>query len=182
MVDQIVSYLEAYQTYAIIISLLISIVVAVSGVIPTFFVTAANIIFFGFWTGTLISFFGEALGAIVAFYLYRKGFRRISEKQLHKFPRVKALVQTTGKEAAYLILALRILPFMPSVIVTFAAAIGKVSFGLFAWVSTLGKIPALLIEAYSVYQVTQFTWQGKLILVLSSLYLFYWVWKKKNKD
>lgn len=180
MADQIVYYFKEYENYGLLVSMIISIIVAVIGVIPTFFVTAANLIFFGFWKGTFISFIGESVGAIVAFYLYRKGFRRISQTQLEKYPKAKSLIETKGKEAFYLILALRLLPFFPSVLVTFAGAIGKVSFLLFALANSVGKIPALLIEAYSVYQVTQFGWQGKMILVLSSAYLLYVVWKRRK--
>lgn len=177
--------LELFQQYtelAIVLSIIINVLVAISGVIPSFFVTAANIVFFGFWMGTLISFVGESLGAIVAFYLYRKGFRKMVQAPLNKYPKVKRLIHSEGKEAFYLIFALRLMPFVPSVLVTFSGAIGKVSLLLFAIASTVGKIPALLIEAYSVYQVTQFGWQGKVILTLAAIYFLYYLWKvRKNK-
>jgi uncharacterized membrane protein YdjX (TVP38/TMEM64 family) len=46
--------------------------------------------------------------------------------------------------------------------------------------SSLGKIPALLIEAYAAYEVTAFNWQGKIILLLVGIYLLYMVLKKKK--
>ena len=52
----------------------------------------------------------------------------------------------------------------PQASVTGNVIIGKVSILTFLIASSLGKIPALLIEAYSVYQVTEFGWQGKVIL------------------
>lgn len=181
MEEQLIYYFREYRNYAISLSLIINIFVAVLGVIPSFFITGANLIFFGFWKGTFISFAGEAIGAIIAFYLYRKGFRKMSRKSLHKYPKIKVLLDTQGKEAFYLILSLRLLPFVPSGIITFAASIGKVSLGLFALASSLGKIPAIFIEAYSVFQVTQFEWQGKVILVLISFYLIYLIWKKRKR-
>ncbi|GAE28136.1 hypothetical protein JCM9140_4341 [Halalkalibacter wakoensis JCM 9140] len=63
MEDRLIYYFQEYEHFAILISIGISIIVAVLGVIPSFFVTAANLIFFGFWMGTIISFVGEALGA-----------------------------------------------------------------------------------------------------------------------
>jgi uncharacterized membrane protein YdjX (TVP38/TMEM64 family) len=54
-----------FPQYALLISLCLSILVAISGLLPSVFVTAANIYFFGFWTGTLISFVGEAAGAAI---------------------------------------------------------------------------------------------------------------------
>ena len=70
------------------------------------------------------------------------------------------------KKAFWLILSLRLIPFVPSGIVTFAAAIGQVSATTFLIASSLGKLPALLLEGYAVYQVTEFGWQGKLILTV----------------
>lgn len=181
MEEQLIYYFREYGNYAIIISILINIVIAVLGVIPSFFITGANLIFFGFWMGTFISFVGEATGAIFAFYLYRKGFKKMSQKSLQKYPKIKKLIETQGKEAFYMILSLRLLPFIPSGLITFAGAIGKVSLGLFALASSIGKIPALFIEAYSVYQVTQFEWLGKVILMLASFYLIYLVWEKRKR-
>lgn len=175
---QVLQFFEQYQSLAVGISLLISMLIAILGLIPSVFITGANIIFFGIYQGTLLSFLGEALGAIVAFSLYRKGLRKWSQPMLSSFPRVQKLLDAKGKDAFLLILSLRMLPFIPSGLVTLAGAVGQVSWITFALASSLGKAPALLIEAYSVYQVTQFGWQGKGILALSALFLFYLAWKK----
>ena len=74
------------------------------------------------------------------------------------------------------------IPFVPSGLITFAAAVGKVSFSTFFAASSLGKLPALLLEAYSVYAVSQFGWQGKLILAIAAIGLLYWILKKKAND
>jgi uncharacterized membrane protein YdjX (TVP38/TMEM64 family) len=156
----------------------VSIIVALLGVIPSFFITTANILFFGFWEGTAISFAGESVGAILAFLLYRTGFKKSISTQLQKYPRAQRLTQAEGKQAFLLILALRLIPYIPSGLVTFAASVGRVSALTFFLSSSLGKIPALLIEAYSVYEVTQFNWQGKLILVVSALVIAFLGLKK----
>jgi uncharacterized membrane protein YdjX (TVP38/TMEM64 family) len=181
MKDAIIDLFQQYQQYAIPISLFISILIAVSGIIPSVFITAANILFFGFWPGTAISFLGEAIGAAVAFYLYRLGFKKMTRDSLNNYPSIQKLVDSDGKQAVILILSLRLLPFVPSGLVTFAAAIGRISLLLFVVASSLGKIPALLIEAYSVNQVINFGWQGKLILTITALALLYWIIKKIRK-
>lgn len=181
MEEQLIHYFREYEHVAILISIGVNIIVAVLGIVPSFFVTGANLIFFGFWMGTFISFIGEAVGAIIAFYLYRKGFKRFSEKPLNSYPKLKQLIHLRGKEAFLLILSLRLLPFMPSGLVTLAGAVGSVSFLVFAVASSIGKIPALLIEAYSVYQITQFEWQGKLIITIGAVYMMYVVWKKRRR-
>lgn len=181
MKETILHLFEHYSQAAILISLLLSIVIAVLGVVPSVFITAANILFFGFWQGTAISFAGEALGAAVSFLLYRKGFRKRSQKGLSRFPKLQLLVNAEGKQAFWLVLSLRLLPFVPSGLITFAAAIGRMQFWNFLMASSFGKIPALLIEAYSVYQVTEFGWQGKLILALVAIALIYFLLHKRKK-
>jgi uncharacterized membrane protein YdjX (TVP38/TMEM64 family) len=171
--ETVLHFFYEYPHLALFISLFLSIVVAVLAVVPSFFITAANILFFGFWPGTLISFLGEALGAVLSFLLYRNGFKEKVSGRLYRFPRIQKLVEQEGKQAFLMIFSLRLLPFVPSGLVTFAAAIGKVSTLIFLVASSLGKIPALLIEAYSVYQVTRFGWQGKIIIVVIAILILY---------
>ncbi len=180
MVENLLGLFREYQNLAIVISICISIIIAILGVVPSVFITAANILFFGFWNGMFISFLGEAMGAGIAFLLYRKGFKRTAEKRLDKYPKVQQLINAEGKEAFYLVLALRLIPFVPSGLITFAAAIGRVSFITFVIASSLGKLPALFIEAYAVNEVTNFGWQGKLILALVAVILLYWIIVKRK--
>jgi uncharacterized membrane protein YdjX (TVP38/TMEM64 family) len=180
MVDSLLQLFKEHQNLAIVISICTSIIIAVMGVVPSVFITAANILFFGFWNGMFISFLGEAIGAGIAFLLYRKGFKKAVEKKLDKYPKVKRLIDAENKEAFYLVLALRLIPFVPSGLITFAAAVGRISFPVFIIASSLGKLPALFIEAYAVNAVTNFGWQGKLILVAAAAVLLYWVISKKK--
>lgn len=182
MKDYILDIFREYQSIAILISLAISVIIAILGLVPSVFITAANILFFGFWQGALISFAGEALGAIIAFILYRKGFKKAAHHKLEKFPKLMQLVDAKGKTAFMLILALRLIPFVPSGLVTFAAAIGEVSALNFLVASSIGKAPALLIEAYSVYQVTEWGWQGKLILGVVALVILIFVIKSRRMN
>jgi len=176
--DQVIALLQDHAQVAFLISLSISILIAIAGLIPSFFMTAANIIFFGFWQGSFISFLGEALGAIIAFLLYRKGFKKIAVERLQKFPKAQRLLEAKGTEAFLLILYLRLIPFVPSGLVTFAAAVGRVSVTTFALSSSLGKIPALLLEGYSAYELTEFNWQGKLLLTVAALALIFYSLRK----
>lgn len=182
MKEHVLELFNQYAHLAILLSILLSMLVAVLGVVPSFFITAANILFFGFWPGFALSLAGEALGAALAFLFYRKGFRKMSSKPLEKFPKARRLVELEGRPAFFMILSLRLLPFVPSGLVTFAAAVGRVSAPVFLLASTLGKIPALLIEAYSVAQIAEFGWQGKLILFAVACYLIWLVAKGVRRN
>jgi uncharacterized membrane protein YdjX (TVP38/TMEM64 family) len=175
MKEALLNFFQHYPNLAILSSLFISILIAVLGVIPSFFVTAANILFFGFWQGVALSFAGEALGAVFAFYLYRKGFKKGAADQLSKYKTAEALINAENKKAFWLILSLRLIPFVPSGLVTFAAAVGRVSALFFVMASSVGKLPALLLEGYAVYQVTAFGWQGKVILTIVAFAILFFV-------
>ena len=178
--ETILQLFNEHPNLAVVLSLTVSVVIAVLGLVPSVFITAANILFFGFWPGTMISFAGEALGALVAFSLYRAGFKKTSQKSLEKYPSLHRLVSAEQWRAFGLIFSLRLIPFVPSGLVTFAAAIGKVSWLTFLIASSLGKIPALLMEAYSVSKITEFDWQGKLILALVAVGLLYYLLTRKK--
>jgi uncharacterized membrane protein YdjX (TVP38/TMEM64 family) len=175
MKEALLQFFQQHPDLALVISLLISIVVAVLGLLPSFFITAANLLFFGFWKGILVSFLGEAVGAVVAFYLYRKGFKKEATNQLEKYKRAKTLLAATGAHAFWLIFSLRLIPFVPSGLITFAAAVGRVAAITFFFASSLGKLPALLLEGYAVFQVTEFGWQGKAILTIAALAILFFV-------
>ncbi|RFB15282.1 TVP38/TMEM64 family protein [Bacillus sp. HNG] len=182
MQDWLVEVLVNNKEFAVVVSLLVNILISLFGVIPSVFITAANLLVFGFWKGTFLSFLGETIGAIVTFWLYRKGFKRVVGKKLNKYPLVSKLLDTKGKEAFFLILSLRLLPFIPSGLVTFASAVGTVSLIVFLFASSIGKIPALLIEAYSVHQVTNWTTEGKLILSILSIVGLIYVIRNISKN
>jgi len=179
--ESLLQFFQQHPQWAIAISLFISILIAVLGVVPSVFITGANILFFGFWPGILLSFLGEAIGAAVAFVLYRKGFKKGVQQKLHTFPKAAQLIEAEGSQAFGLILSLRLLPFVPSGLVTFAAAIGQVNALLFITASSLGKIPALLIEGYAGYKATQAPWPIKFLLASAAVLIFIIVLRKKRK-
>lgn len=181
MTETIVLFLQQYGTYAAIVSICVNILATIIGIFPTFFITAANIVLFGFWMGTLISLLGESLGTVAAFIIYRAGFRTSAQRALDNYPRAKALINAQGREAFQLVFILRLLPFAPAWLSTLGASLGKISLALFTAASTLGKIPALLMEAYAVYEVSRFQLPGKIILALLAIWLAYDVWRRRRK-
>ena len=172
---------------AILLSLMVNIVISIAGVIPSTFVTAANIIYFGFAGGLAVSIIGEALGAIVSFLLYRKGIKKLEETFSAKrsLKLLERLKNTGGLEAFFLVLLLRIFPFAPSGLVTLAASFSKIGAVSFAVSSTIGKIPALFIEAYSVDAVLgwklEYQLAAGIFALAAGVCYYYWTMKKKRR-
>ncbi|OLS37855.1 TVP38/TMEM64 family protein [Bacillus sp. MRMR6] len=167
---------------ALFISIILNIIIAISGVIPSAFLTAWNISYFGFTNGLVVSIIGEAAGAIVSFLLYRKGLSKLTEKHHPKNRFIDKLKTTGNLEGIFLVIVLRVLPFVPSGAVTLAAAFSKMGLISFSIASTAGKIPSLFIEAYSVNKVLQFEteWQIGILIMLFLFYILYRFLKKKK--
>jgi len=169
--------LEQAGIYAVFVSLIVNILVSIIGVLPSVFITASNLLFFGLYFGLLVSIIGEAIGAIISFMLYRKGLKkwRLIDSQHTAILKLKNL---EGKNAFWMIVSLRILPFIPSGVVTLGSSFSKVSLGLFAFASTIGKIPSLLIEAGAVYGFMQVGLELKIGIIV--IIICFLIWKIKN--
>ena len=155
--------------FAVFVSIVLSILVSILGVVPSAFLTILNVTAFGFWGGFWVSLAGEIVGSLIAFWLYRKGLRTYVDHKTKQSPRVQRLLNTTNREAFLLVLGLRLMPFVPSGLVTFYASVGSMSFITFAIASSLGKIPALWIEVFAANEVLEWTVTGQ---VISGLIVF----------
>lgn len=182
-VEGFLKILETYSFLAIPISLLASTLIAIVGILPSFFVTAANIIFFGPIKGFMISLFGEVIGAYFSFYIYRKGFKRKVESiNLEKYKLLKNITKSEGKKAAFLVGEGRLLPFIPSGFVTLAASISNISVGYFIIATAIGKVPSIALEALVSYDLININKNYlRLFLTVIIVVVIYFT-VKKNKE
>lgn len=167
----------------IVISIFLNIVIAISGILPSAFITIGTVSILGLELGLIILTIGEAAGAIVSFLLYRKGINKLLTYPKIKERKNKLLLrlrETRGMEAFFMVISLRILPFVPSGAVTIAASMSKMGLLSFSIASTLGKIPALFIEAYTAFHILSFQTelQVALVIMVLCIFLVYVLWKK----
>ena len=182
---RIFEWLPANLGMAAIISILLNVFVAITGVLPSAFITVGTVGVLGFKMALLILILGEAAGAIVSFILYRKGVNKLLSRlktQTHENKFLHMLKNTDGIAAFFIVVLLRIIPFVPSGIVTLTAAFSKMKLFSFSVASTIGKIPALFVEAYSVSHILNLPieWQIGLILFVVILFIFYLLYKKRE--
>lgn len=156
----------------IVVSILLNTFISVAGVIPSAFLTALNVQLLGFGTGVTVSIIGEAIGAVVSFMLYRAALHRYMSPDGRRLNRLR---EADGAEAWFLVLALRLLPFIPSGLVTLSAAFSHMSLMSFVTASTIGKVPALILEALAVTAVLHVATGWKFTL-LAFIGLVYLVW------
>lgn len=181
MKEFILNWFSQAGPFSIIVSIFINIVISIFGVIPSVFLTALNITFFGLKAGMFISYIGECAGAAVSFLLYRKGIRHVEHSLPTQSKYLNKLTTSTGKKAFIFVLAFRLLPFIPSGLINLGAALSKISLFHFTLASSIGKIPAMLLEAYSVNEVLTWEVPGKVILFIVSFIILFICWAVKRK-
>jgi len=149
----IADYLTGFGIFSIAASIFVSILIAVAGVIPSIFVTGANVILFGPFYGLLISWLGETIGAGISFYLYRFGFKKKTEYFSQKYRLLKKITCAHGFKAGVLIFQARLVPFIPSGFVTLAGSVSNVDIVTFISSTAVGKLPSIALEVLISYDV-----------------------------
>ncbi len=130
--------------------LIANIAIGALGFIPSILITPLNLEWFGLTGGIVLSLSGEIIGALLGFWLYRYGARHIPAKlQAHKW--FLYLTSQPPKKVAWAVVGLRLLPFVPSGVVTAGAAVTRLRAPLFFLASSLGKLPAVAIEIAAAY-------------------------------
>ncbi|HAT4306520.1 VTT domain-containing protein [Clostridium perfringens] len=152
----------------------ISVIIALLGIVPSVFVTGANIVFFGPINGFLISLLGEVIGGWISFKVYRKGIKRFAGNIEGKYELIDKIVKSEGRSVGILIFEGRLIPFIPSGLVTLAAAMSKVNSLIFIIATFLGKIPSILLEVLASYGVIlAYQKNIKLVIGIFSLILLF---------
>ena len=180
-VDWFLNLLNNYSEVAIFISLIISIIIAISGVIPSVFLTGANILFFGPISGFFISLIGETIGGFITFKLYRKGFKKGFNNLTNKHKVLKEIANSKGNRAAFLIFQGRIIPFIPSGFVTLAASVSEIDDFRYNIATFLGKVPSILLEVLVSYGIVSSEEKSiKLAITIIAIYFIYKSIKSKK--
>jgi uncharacterized membrane protein YdjX (TVP38/TMEM64 family) len=142
-----------YRSLEFAALLLFNIAIGALGFIPSLLVTPVNLDRFGLVGGSVLSVSGEILGALCGFWLYRYGAKHISLSwQQHRWFRFFQRQQT--KSVFWSVLLLRLVPFVPSGVITAGAAVTRISTAAFFAASSLGKLPAVALEIAVAFGLT----------------------------
>lgn len=133
--------------------LLFNIAAGALGFIPSLLITPINLDRFGLVGGSVLSVAGEIFGALAGFWLYRYGATQLSMRyRNHRF----FLFFRSQKPRAvfFSVLGLRLMPFVPSGVVTAGAALTALSAPAFFIASSIGKLPAVALEIAVAFGLT----------------------------
>lgn len=157
-------------------------IIALLGVVPSVFVTGANIIFFGPIEGFLISLLGEVIGGFISFKVYRRGIKKFVGSIKGRYELIDRIINGEGRSLGILIFEGRLVPFIPSGLVTLAASMSKVNSLTFILATLLGKIPSILLEVLASYGVIIASEKNfKLVVSLLSVLLIFLTFRSLKK-
>ncbi len=140
-------------TPAILMSIYINAAISIMGVVPSVFLTGANVLVFGLHGGFLVSWAGEVIGAAVSFMLYRWGIKSAARIPTDRWKLVKTVNTLPGLRQIYFLMVLRMAPFVPSGLINLLGAITTIQPRNFIIATTVGKFPALLLETAFIYNL-----------------------------
>lgn len=151
------AYLEQYNPYAPIMSVLLMVLQAVLAPIPASVVQLTNGIVWGTFIGTVLNIIGQTGGAIVAFAISRslgKGAVEGLAGKLDK-PQIEEWLERWGAKALFVI---RAVPGMPSDFMSYACGLTRMPFRTYLMVTVLGYIPQSLLYAVLGDRVMHLFW------------------------
>lgn len=185
-VEAIAEWLRSWGVIAIAGSILLNVVISITGVLPSIFLSGANAIVFGLMGGFLVSLVGEVTGAVLAFQLYRWGVGK--SRKLRKWSEsnwVQRVNQASRLKQMAGIVLLRVNPLLPSGFVNFGASLTRISLLDFLLATLIGKIPSLVFETFVGHDIV-FLSENKFRLAVSMIlgslvFLIFWSRRKKGE-
>ena len=137
-----IAYLRSFGPYAVLVSVLLDVLVNVSGVLPSIFISTANALVFGLFWGFILSWLSEVIGVVISFLLMRLMFRDLARHLMEK----NRLIRKMGTYDNWKIVALsRMIPYLPNGLVTAVCAVSDISFLHHLEGSLIGKFPYVFI-------------------------------------
>jgi len=170
-------------TPAILMSIYINAAISIMGVVPSVFLTGANVLVFGLYEGFLVSWAGEVIGATVSFMLYRWGIKSAARISTDRWKYIKTVNALPGTKQIYFLTILRMAPFLPSGLINLLGALTAIGLWNFMIATTIGKFPALLLETAFIYNLININ-KGYInlgISVLVAVLLYFGVKKELDR-
>ena len=176
-----IAYLRSFGPYAVLVSVLLDVLVNVSGVLPSIFISTANALVFGLFWGFILSWLSEVIGVVISFLLMRILFRDMARHLIEKN-------KVTRKMGAYdnwkMVAISRMIPYLPNGLVTALCAVSNISFRHHLQGSLIGKFPSVFIEVFVGHDMVYYqTNGGRLLGLLFGIAVVYgvlWVWKRRR--
>ena len=183
--QRLIEWFTLAPEWAVLLSISISLVIHLVGLIPSVFITTANVFVWGPLWGGLLSLLGEVLGSWIAFLIYRLGVQAIDHNKQSQWKWIRIMHGWRPTQLFLSVLVGRLIPFIPSIVINMFAAATKIHQVHFFLATLLGKIPAMVLEVFISYDLIHIQQNYlRLIVVLLLIFVGYVLfhWRKSNKS
>lgn len=102
---------------------------------------------FGPLLGGVITWTGSIAASLLMFLFVRYGYQDWGSRVISSRKSLSRFTELFEKNAFLTIAFARLIPFVPSIMINIYAALSRVSLGVYAIASALGKVPAMLLFA-----------------------------------
>jgi len=144
---ELAKYLRSYGILTVAISIFLLIIQTLFTPVPLFILVAANGFIFGVSWGVLISLFGSVLGATIAFLLARLLGKNFISRFL-KPEHLEKVHSFSRREGPKVVFFARLIPVLPSSIVSYLAGLSNMKFFPYFTATILGKLPEIIIYSF----------------------------------
>jgi uncharacterized membrane protein YdjX (TVP38/TMEM64 family) len=171
-VESFRDYLLSFGLWAPIASAALMIAIQVAFIpIPTFFVTFANGLLFGWLAGAALSWSSSMVGAALCFWIAGSLGRPVAERLGGGTRALDAADVFFSRQGDRAVLIARLIPFLSFRAVSYAAGLTSMTIARFLIATGLGQVPATLLYSYFggrlAHSVLILFWAASLTLALA---------------
>jgi uncharacterized membrane protein YdjX (TVP38/TMEM64 family) len=151
-------YLEALGSWAPLVSILMMVLQALVAPVPLSVIALANGLVFGVAGGTIISVVGYIVGALLSFAIARTFGRTTVERMMGKANQRFPVAKWLDRYGIWALFLVRLLPGMPSDLMSFVAGLGRMSVTTYVTVTIAGFLPQAFLYALVGDQALRYVW------------------------
>ena len=168
-VEGLVEYLRSFGPWAMVVSFVLDVLINAGSVFPSVFLSTANGLIFGLPLGILISWLAETVGVVLSFLLMRFFFRDTAELLIAKSNSLQHIDRASGEKGLYWMAVARMLPYVPSGILTAVGAVSRISVKDYIIANLIGKLPSTSLEVVIGHDLVNFQENSMRLGILVSL-------------
>ena len=178
-VNGLVEYLRSFGPWALVISFLLDVLINAGSVFPSVFLSTANGLIFGLPLGIVVSWLAETVGVVLSFLLMRFFFRDTAELLIAKSNSLQHIDEASGEKGLYWMAVARMLPYVPSGILTAIGAVSRISVKDYIIANLVGKFPSTALEVVIGHDLVNFQENSLRLGVLVSIGILAFLFYKK---
>ncbi len=175
------TYIKGWGIYGPLLFIGLQILQVIVFIIPGEITQLTGGYLFGFWFGLFYSLVGITLGSMFDFFVARVLGKPVVLKIFGKERVEKFIDLMESAQAKGVLLFLFILPGFPKDLLCYLVGLTRYGFFYFLLVSTLGRLPGLVISSYLGDAAALYAWkEASIALVIGGILFVLGIWARKK--